>query len=444
MMVTYLLLRDNKEKGPYSFEELVSLGLKPYDLIWVQGKSAAWRYPSEIPDLAPHAPVIEEQPYDRFYKKEESKEADAQKQIFTPPVLPDKEQETELHDAYKPKPSVFVTMPAAAKKPAEKVIEQTPAVVPAEPVASQPTITISENPEAAKIKYSQPLDEIKEMYVKTLQDRRQKLAFRSVAIQSLKKASVILLFVSAGVIAGFMIKTKKDSAAIVQSSSLTEPKQEVLPFVQNADPSEVIEQHAGDEFLANSNTELPVSSENNSKTQEGKIPARQHTRPQATELLSSETTTPGEKDIKANYEFRSTEVDPGSGERIRKTRETDISEKRSGTALVADPAPRLSKKSGVATQVSVKANEYRVVAFGGIRDLQLTVTNDSKFPLDEVVVELEYLKPSEQPLRTDNIRFKSIAPNTSSTLRIPDTNRGIKVNYRILKVTSEAAEDAGM
>jgi serine/threonine-protein kinase len=92
----------------------------------------------------------------------------------------------------------------------------------------------------------------------------------------------------------------------------------------------------------------------------------------------------------------------------------------------------------------VKANEYRIVAFGGIRDLHLTVTNDSKFSLDEVVVELQYLKPSEQPLRTDNIRFKSIAPNSSATLKIPDTNRGIKVSYRILRVSSDAAENAGM
>src|SRR5580692_1043454 len=44
-------------------------GLKPYDLVWIEGKSAAWRYPSEIEELMPFAPVVEEQPFDRFYKK---------------------------------------------------------------------------------------------------------------------------------------------------------------------------------------------------------------------------------------------------------------------------------------------------------------------------------------------------------------------------------------
>ena len=68
-MSTYLLLRNNKESGPHSLPELIAGGLKPYDLVWVQGKSAAWRYPGEIEELKPYAPAVEEQPYDRFFKK---------------------------------------------------------------------------------------------------------------------------------------------------------------------------------------------------------------------------------------------------------------------------------------------------------------------------------------------------------------------------------------
>src|SRR5881394_2677247 len=69
MQKVYLLLRSNKQTGPYSLEELLQLKLKPYDLVWVDGRSAAWRYPSEIAELKEYAPVVEEQPYDRFFKK---------------------------------------------------------------------------------------------------------------------------------------------------------------------------------------------------------------------------------------------------------------------------------------------------------------------------------------------------------------------------------------
>src|SRR6185312_4194543 len=65
----YLLLRNNKQSGPYSFDELKNMGLKAYDLVWLEGKSAAWRYPSEIDELREFAPAVEEQPFDRFFKR---------------------------------------------------------------------------------------------------------------------------------------------------------------------------------------------------------------------------------------------------------------------------------------------------------------------------------------------------------------------------------------
>ena len=68
-MNQYLLLRDNKQTGPYTAQELAAKGLKPYDLVWLEGKSAAWRYPGELDELKAFAPGVEEQPYDRFYKK---------------------------------------------------------------------------------------------------------------------------------------------------------------------------------------------------------------------------------------------------------------------------------------------------------------------------------------------------------------------------------------
>ena len=68
-MSTYLLLRNNKETGPFTIDELKKMSLKAYDLVWVEGKSAAWRYPGEIPEFKSFAPQVPEQPYDRFYKK---------------------------------------------------------------------------------------------------------------------------------------------------------------------------------------------------------------------------------------------------------------------------------------------------------------------------------------------------------------------------------------
>jgi hypothetical protein len=57
-MSSYLLLRNNKESGPFSFEEVKDMSLKTFDLLWVVGKSAAWRYPGEIAELKSFAPPL--------------------------------------------------------------------------------------------------------------------------------------------------------------------------------------------------------------------------------------------------------------------------------------------------------------------------------------------------------------------------------------------------
>ncbi|MCO5241985.1 MAG: hypothetical protein M9904_18245 [Chitinophagaceae bacterium] len=57
-MKEYLLLRNNAESGPYSIDELKEMGLKAYDLIWIENKSFSWKYPSEINELALFAPPL--------------------------------------------------------------------------------------------------------------------------------------------------------------------------------------------------------------------------------------------------------------------------------------------------------------------------------------------------------------------------------------------------
>ena len=56
-MPGYLLLRNNKESGPHTLEEMIALQLKQHDLIWVEGRSAAWRYPEELEEFKKHITI---------------------------------------------------------------------------------------------------------------------------------------------------------------------------------------------------------------------------------------------------------------------------------------------------------------------------------------------------------------------------------------------------
>ena len=136
----YLLLRNNKQSGPYSLDDLKTMGLKAYDLVWVDGKSAAWRYPCEIDELSAFAPAVEEQPFDRFFKKASPVQANNNSSVISNNSFgnnsfgdPPKHVNEPMFEAPKGEPSsvpgkriIYVTMPASAPIPASYKSEPTP------------------------------------------------------------------------------------------------------------------------------------------------------------------------------------------------------------------------------------------------------------------------------------------------------------------------------
>lgn len=448
-MTSYLLLRNNKEKGPFSLEELIQHGLKPYDLVWVNGKSAAWRYPGEIAELKEYAPAVEEQPYDRFFKKpsEEKKQE---------PVPVQQKDTVVQQPSYIPRKSVFVTLPCQQQQ--RSVIKEKPVTgyeqyqAPVQetgiPDTVIPTIRITETPVTAEIKYSQPLEEIKEMYVKTLQDRKQKIAKKTYLNAAMKNAAVALAIVGVGILIGFAMKSNGNKPAATAEAVI--PQQAMLP---EASTEPVLQEQPVQEQKEEMPTE-PVYEEprpvlqdemkkQELKEQKQSTPVSPVGLPEKALMTSpkKEIVQPEKQFVPADEPSPGVEINARTGERTKKVRnettETPVKES------LSEPAPKaVLKDNSLSKQVKVSSNDYQKVAFGGIRNLQLTVSNDSKYVLDNVVVELQYLKPSEQPLKIESIQFRSVAPGGTQTIRVPDTNRGIKVTYKITHILSvQSAKD---
>ncbi len=451
-MSSYLLLRNNREKGPFSLEELIQHGLKPYDLIWVNGKSAAWRYPGEIAELKEYSPAVEEQPFDRFFKK-----PSGEKKQESLPVQP--KEVIAQQPAYIPKKSVFVTLPGQKQQPArikepsvtgyEKYQPPVKETIIAE--TATPTISITETPVIPEIKYSQPLDEIKEMYVKTLQERKQKIAKKIFLHAAMKNAAVALAIVGVGILIGFAMKSNGNQPT-AHAETVIPPQAITLP-ADTAEP--VLQEQPAEE---QKNEEMPVEPEYDetkpATREEIKEPGTklQRQSPEQTPAVTTEkaiavlpkkeVVQPEKKFVPEDEPSPGVEVNARTGERTKKVR-SETTDEQPESKTISEPAPKaVLKNNSLSKQVSVSSNDYQKVAFGGIRNLQLTVSNDSKYVLDNVVVELQYLKPSEQPLKTESIQFRSVAPGGSQTIRVPDTNRGIKVTYKITHILSvQSAKD---
>jgi len=97
-----------------------------------------------------------------------------------------------------------------------------------------------------------------------------------------------------------------------------------------------------------------------------------------------------------------------------------------------------SIKNNIEDYISLSASKFNVGTFGGISDLQLTVSNTSPFPLDLVVVEVQYVQSNKKIFKTENLYFHNIGAGAAIMEEAPKSSRGIKVKYRITIISSKS------
>jgi hypothetical protein len=110
--------------------------------------------------------------------------------------------------------------------------------------------------------------------------------------------------------------------------------------------------------------------------------------------------------------------------------------------MIAHPAetPNVRKelvKNNIADYVALSGNNYSVGTFGGISDLQLTVSNKSIYPLDLVVVEVQYIQSNKKIFKTENLYFRNIGAGSALMEEAPKSSRGVKVQYKITIINSK-------
>jgi len=415
-MSSYLLLRNNKQSGPYSFQQLLNAGLRPYDLIWIEGKSAAWRYPSEVNELKPFAPAVEEQPFDRFYKK-----PDEPIQLQAPPeaIIPENSQ-TPVSKPQVLSKKVFVSLPANLTPQKDAIVTS----IPVPPVSEIKSMVTAEEKNELKEEYSQSLDDIKKRYTEVYLNRKKKMNWGKNLTTVLQVAGSAIFFCALVVLAYKNFSEEENPARQKKTAEVKPVTPENKMIINDEKPAANIQPSLPD----NSKPDIPEEKNNaeiTSATEEKKLKNIQPDKPR----------------------YKTTSADPGTATKD-KTVEKPVADTKvkeiAATEEIKNLKPENNKpvikpEAGtidIRKLVAVSANNYRRRAFGGILNLELTVKNDSKYVLDKVIVELQYLKPGEEPLKTDKIIFNAIAPNGSQTIRVPDFLRGVKVKFTIEEIES--------
>ncbi len=392
-MNSYILLRNNTETGPFSLEGLQQAGLKATDLIWVECQSMSWRHPHEITEL-------------KGLVNGESNTAAVKNEEQSAHVIKD---DAIIADVPVEKKLVFVELPAKTNPAAKKVktvfpdqdisdIRKFGGITDPETLGDEKEEIINDEP---NIKYSRSLDEIKELYVKNLQQKKQFRKNISFTIPPKYRQPIIytcLVLAGAGIM--LIIKgagSKKETTPLQNiqqpiASSVTEPTADDATQANVTIPSEQNEMPA-------ENTQIFTPDDKPKET-----PVKRNVSTQPEEIQAPEAITKPEKNIQVSNE---------------------------------NTVPKSASTENVSSKLSVHANEYVVGSFGGIRNLEMTLQNKSSYLLDKVTVAIDYLNPEGIIIKTDNIYFQSIPAGEKETVAVKKTKRGVKISYKIVKIESK-------
>jgi hypothetical protein len=458
-MAHYILLRNNKEEGPFTLEQITTKGFKPYDLVWIEGKSAGWRYPSEIAELKTYAPVVEEQPYDRFYKKtseqtqnilSETTNTEANKPTVVNQssltntreavnISPKMEQQTEK-TIQQPAKRIYVTIPSnpskpVVKKPVQKIIIEEEKNI----IEEKPKPVINSEPQL-KEKFSQPLDDIKKMYVDSLLKQNSNKHKKIVIPEKLKIAAAVLFLLLAGTAVGLLINKKSPAEKIIVANV---PEQKVIntaPSIDNGEPS--FAKATGDKWIEENKQPLTIPNEPVNKSDDNE-PKEKVTTPLQEEPIISQSSSIKEKSSEENVVE---DLKPAAGNRKAVKRESaattnrqptnanasmDKPETSNGQPITTNNKPNLSK------EINITASNYKKATFGGISDLEFTVSNGTSYIIDMVIAEVDYYTANKKIYKTETVYFKNIAPKGIQVQQAPNSNRGYEVKYRISLISSK-------
>lgn len=500
-MNKYLLLRDNKQTGPYTAQELSEKGLKPYDLVWLEGRSAAWRYPGELDELKSFAPVVEEQPYDRFYKKQDGQQSTEQAATVVEESQPVSKQ---LEKSSK---HIYVTMPGGAKVPAAKKEEAV------KPIAQQSdrnvnsATTKNTEKKAAASTYliSEEDDELNSGMLKGYNNRKAedeitnngflsdyesrkaayskgKTAGAAVAVKetvaekpvapkkeswstpakkeqfdlkallagsgkylqnnkNLTRVLVAVVLILGGVVIGLIINKgnhQPDTQALESLVKEIREQQNEKTGNSNTTPDTETAQHNNSRH---NNARQDEEARNNEEAQNIADPAT----PPTASVNNASPNQQRQSVIKKDINVVPPPPATNNNKSIALPASNTTTQPVEATPAVIETRekpinPEVIEKArkNIYEQVRAEPSAYKVGVFGGVSDLDITLVNTSLYSLDQVAVEVKYYGMEKKLVKTQTIIFNNVPPGKRRTLEVPKTNRGITIECSITSINSKA------
>jgi hypothetical protein len=382
-MSSYLLLRNNKESGPYTMDEIEGMSLKAFDLVWVVGKSAAWRYPGEIPEFRSFAPAVPEQAADLFRKKTNT-------DVPTPDSASGKKTDSANSRSKENNSvrsntsrSVYVNLPAEKKT---LIVPQSGGL--------QETAFISSG-------IQEPTYDFSDIY-------KKKPSIITRYSGKILWTSTILLLFGAGTLTGLFISDRRKFFSIDANHPQSNPL--LKPVVLNDKKGKLT---GNTEFTTEIKASDVITKEADSVKKINSISKKL-------------TSKPGKKNLKNNIVSKDSVVAETAIVTSLK-----LNDSLKQNANIKTEALYQKIKTHPENYLNLVTGRYSTGIFGGISAFPVTVSNNSPVRLDLVVVTIDYVQNNEKIYKTENLSFNDLEAGETLTIKAPKSPRGTKITTRM-------------
>ena len=87
--------------------------------------------------------------------------------------------------------------------------------------------------------------------------------------------------------------------------------------------------------------------------------------------------------------------------------------------------------------IAVTTSDYKTGFLGGIKDLKVIVRNQTEYPLDNVVVSVQYTRGNGDVFKTEEYTINNVPAKGTQSVAAADSRKGQKVAIKIISVTSQ-------
>jgi hypothetical protein len=423
MQKTYSLLRNNKQSGPYTLEELLQLKLKPFDLVWVDGKSAGWSYPSEIDALKDYVTDIP--------KSVETEEAALSTQspegniISQPTAKEFVSKKTTVSTAAK---HIYISLPAGTHikenaisfiPPAENIEEESPEAKlerKAQELRNKiQAFSESKNQPNADndldTKYARSLDDIKEEYSSWLhQQKKKKNAVPKKTYFII--AGFAVLFIGAYFIIRLFSNAKTNEEHILSAEEI---KSSAPVFNSGAKKENVLEKKGK---LTKGDPGKKSQKMKSNKTNPG--PLKTHSPNSRIDKIDSYIDSLNRIEGKKQQRNESEYKPP-----VASSEDTRGSNKRNDETITKKPTERNATSSAPFEEL-VKLSESI-----GNGTPHLTLYNNSNKHIKFIAIDAFYYRANKQLLEKKTLYFNNISAMSTATLYVPQEKKAASVRYEM-------------